>query len=234
MKKLSTILFFISSFAFSQINDVKINWIDDYSLANTFESYNLPAFNSANFEFSPNNGIKFKARYDKSLLNTNSKLRVINYEVIAKEDLLDLNLALISERHNFKIRGSNSHWYIEFNPIIFNNGIYQRVTTFNIETASLNSIEVSRASNQNQNTSNRGIYNSVMTDGDWYRFSINETGIYKIDQGFLKSLGVNTSNLNSSSIQLFGFGGDALPLKNSDNRFYDMPEVAIKVFDEVV
>ena len=70
-----------------------------------------------------------------------------------------------------------------------------------------------------------------MTDGDWYRFSINETGIYKIDQGFLKSLGVNTSNLNSSSIQLFGFGGDALPLKNSDNRFYDMPEVAIKVFD---
>lgn len=231
MKKLSTILFFISSFAFSQINDVKINWIDDYSLANTFESYNLPAFNSANFEFSPNNGIKFKARYDKSLLNTNSKLRVINYEVIAKEDLLDLNLALISERHNFKIRGSNSHWYIEFNPIIFNNGIYQRVTTFNIETASLNSIEVSRASNQIQNTSNRGIYNSVMTDGDWYRFSINETGIYKIDQGFLKSLGVNTSNLNSSSIQLFGFGGDALPLKNSDNRFYDMPEVAIKVFD---
>lgn len=231
MKKLCKILFFVSSFAFSQINDVKINWIDDYSLVNTFESYNLPAFNLANFEFSPNKGIKFKARYDKSLLSTNSKLRVIDYEVVAKEDLVDLNLALISERHNFKIRGSNSYWYVEFNPIIFTNGVYQRVTAFNIEKASLNATQFSRTSKQVQNPVSDGIYNSVLNDGDWYRFSINETGIYKIDQDFLKSLGVNTSNLNSSSIQLFGFGGVALPLKNSDNRFYDMPEVAIKVFD---
>ena len=231
MKKLSTILFFVSSLAYTQINDVKINWIDGYSLANTFENYNLPAFNLANFEFSPKNGITFKAKYDKSLLNINSKLRVINYEVIPKEKLLDLNTALISERHNFKIRGSKSHWYVEFNPIIYSNGVYQRVTSFSIETVGLNATEFSRASNQIQNTTNRGIYNSVLNDGDWYRFSINETGIYKVDYGFLKSLGVDTSNLNSSSIQLFGFGGDALPLKNSDNRFYDMPEVAIKVFD---
>lgn len=231
MKKLSALLFFVSYFAFSQINDVKINWIDDYSLANTFENYNLPAFNIANFEFSPNQGIKFKAKYDKSLLKINSKLRVTNYEVIAKEDLLDLNMSLISERHNFKIRGSKSYWYIEFNPIIYSNGVYQRVTSFNIETIGLNATEFSRASNQIQNATNRGIYNSVLNDGDWYRFSINETGIYKVDFSFLKSLGIDTSNLNSSSIQLFGFGGDVLPLKNSDNRFYDMPEVAIKVFD---
>ena len=50
MKKLSTILFFVSSLAFTQINDVKINWIDGYSLANAFENYNLPAFNLDNFD----------------------------------------------------------------------------------------------------------------------------------------------------------------------------------------
>ena len=63
MKKLSILLFFVSFLGFSQINNVKINWIDNYRLANTFENYKLPAFDLANFEFSPNYGIKFKAKY---------------------------------------------------------------------------------------------------------------------------------------------------------------------------
>ena len=58
-------------------------------------------------------------------------------------------MALVSERHNFKIRSSKLYCYVEFNPIIYSNGEYQRVTS-SIETDGLNSTEF-RASNQIQN-----------------------------------------------------------------------------------
>src|SRR5689334_24204418 len=47
---------------------------------------------------------------------------------------------------------------------------------------------------------------SVLASGTWYKIAIGQAGIYRIDIPFLSSLGVNTSNLASSSIRLFGNG----------------------------
>lgn len=68
---------------------------------------------------------------------------------------------------------------------------------------------------------------SVLASGDWYKVSVSETGIYKIDVAFLTTLGINTSNINPSTIQLYGNGGGMLPQANSASRLDDLVENSI-------
>lgn len=73
--------------------------------------------------------------------------------------------------------------------------------------------------------------NSVLAMGNWYKISINSPGIYKIDLPFLNALGVNTASLASSSIRLFGNGGQMQPEKPGDPKTDDLAENAIWVED---
>src|SRR6185436_12167244 len=71
--------------------------------------------------------------------------------------------------------------------------------------------------------------NSVLANGNWYKISVKESGVYKIDLPFLNSLGVNTSNLPANSIRLFGNGGRMLAESNSGPWLDDLQENAILV-----
>ena len=72
---------------------------------------------------------------------------------------------------------------------------------------------------------------SVLASGSWYKLSVNNPGIYKIDVSFLNALGINTSNLNSSSIRILGNGGKMLSEDNAAVWVDDLRENAIKVVD---
>jgi hypothetical protein len=61
--------------------------------------------------------------------------------------------------------------------------------------------------------------------------SVTDPGIYKIDIPFLNSLGVNTSNLASNTIRLFGNGGQMLAEANAIPRPDDLKENAIMIID---
>lgn len=59
---------------------------------------------------------------------------------------------------------------------------------------------------------------SVLATGNWYRIGVKQEGIYKVDLALLNSLGVNTTNLSSATIRLYGNGGGMLPESlNSSN-----------------
>jgi hypothetical protein len=73
--------------------------------------------------------------------------------------------------------------------------------------------------------------NSVLATGNWYKIAVKEAGVYKLDIAFLSQLGVNAANLSSSSIRLFGNGGDMLPEANNISRLDDLQENAIMVVD---
>ena len=73
--------------------------------------------------------------------------------------------------------------------------------------------------------------NSVLSAGSWYKIGIKETGVYKIDVPFLVALGINTSNINSSSLRIFGNGGTMLSEANADIRSDDLDELAIMISD---
>lgn len=72
---------------------------------------------------------------------------------------------------------------------------------------------------------------SVLAAGNCYKLSTKIEGIYKVDVSFLNSLGINTNNLASASIQLFGNGGKMLNENNSVYPLDDVTENAIEMFD---
>ncbi len=73
--------------------------------------------------------------------------------------------------------------------------------------------------------------NSVLANGDWYKISVKEAGVYRVNLAMLQSLGVNVSNLQSSSIRLYGNGGQMLPEENTVVPPDDLTENAIQVID---
>jgi hypothetical protein len=73
--------------------------------------------------------------------------------------------------------------------------------------------------------------NSVLTSGNWYKLGVKAPGIYRIDIAFLNSLGVNTTNLSSSSVRIYGNGGQMLNEANNGSWTDDLYENSIAVVD---
>jgi len=71
---------------------------------------------------------------------------------------------------------------------------------------------------------------SAMSSGDWYQFSLDRDGVYKITYSDIVAAGINIDGTASSKIKMYGFGG-MLSEKNIDFRYPDIPEVAIEMMD---
>jgi hypothetical protein len=71
---------------------------------------------------------------------------------------------------------------------------------------------------------------SVLASGNWFKISVAEGGIYKMDVAFLNSLGI-TGNISSAQIRVFGNGGGMLPEANNIIPVDDLEENAIWVED---
>ena len=76
------------------------------------------------------------------------------------------------------------------------------------------------------------VSSSVLASGNWYKFSVDTTGVFKIDKNLLQEIGVSTTELNPKNIQIFGNGGTLLPVLNSAFRNVDLQENAIYVEGE--
>ncbi len=63
---------------------------------------------------------------------------------------------------------------------------------------------------------------SKLQSGDWYKVSITQDGIYKMDYNFLSGLGIDINNLDPNQINVYGNGGQMLPLENSIHRHDDI------------
>ncbi|MFN2395223.1 MAG: type IX secretion system sortase PorU [Bacteroidales bacterium] len=70
---------------------------------------------------------------------------------------------------------------------------------------------------------------SVLANGNWFRFCTDEDGIYSLTYQDLDNLGINLSQIEKSSIQIFGNGGGMLPEANDQLRYTDLQENAIWV-----
>ena len=76
------------------------------------------------------------------------------------------------------------------------------------------------------------VSSSVLASGNWYKFSVDTTGVFKIDKNLLQEIGVSTTELNPKNIQIFGNGGTLLPVLNSAFRNEDLQENAIYIEGE--
>tara|TARA_R110001632_G_scaffold63953_5_gene152410 strand:+ start:2105 stop:5497 length:3393 start_codon:yes stop_codon:yes gene_type:complete len=76
------------------------------------------------------------------------------------------------------------------------------------------------------------VTNSVLANGNWFKFSVDTTGVFKIDRNLLQQIGVSTNNLNPKKIHIYGNGGNLLPELNGDFRYDDLQENAIHIEGE--
>lgn len=67
------------------------------------------------------------------------------------------------------------------------------------------------------------VENSVLRDGEWYKFRVFETGIYKISYEDLVEIGFN----NPSNIRIYGHGAKQLSFWNYSFRYDDLCEVPL-------
>lgn len=72
-------------------------------------------------------------------------------------------------------------------------------------------------------------YQSVLSGHTWYRLSVTQEGVYKLDYPTLQAMGVDMGSLNPNQIRIFGNPSGALPEKNSKARPDDLTEMAIVV-----
>ncbi len=83
-----------------------------------------------------------------------------------------------------------------------------------------------------KNFSLEKITSSRLSNGNWFRIKIIEEGIYKLDFNFLKSKGIDLSNVDPRTIQIFGNGGRTLSERPEDFVNVDLIENAILVVGE--
>lgn len=72
---------------------------------------------------------------------------------------------------------------------------------------------------------------SVLSTGNWFRFSTAATGIYKIDLNFLSQLGFKEKEIASDAIQIFGNDGSMLSEDPGGRYSDDLTEIALWLED---
>ena len=188
--------------------------------SNFFNAKNIPTY-TTNFNV------------QKNVLVQDYQIKNVKFSNVANNLLKDIHIQNIPTQINSDFTISKARdksiAILNINPLINNNGQIKKVISFTLDyTLTANKSAVK------QKSIPIPVYasNSVLANGTWYKFSVDTTGIFKIDKNLLQSIGVNTSNLNPRNIKIYGNGGNLLPQLNSDFRYDDLQENAIYVEGE--
>ncbi|MCK8479679.1 type IX secretion system sortase PorU [Psychroserpens algicola] len=223
-------LLLISFFSFSQQKQFNIVWEGIKVLETETSKIEIPSFSTKHFSFLRSQGLKFYAEWEESsYLNENSiQLSQVAYQNISVSDLKDLPLSTIPNTPKVTLRNAidrdKLNAYLEITPIINDRGIYKKITAFTID------YQYGGALNRTS-LNNNEITNSVLNTGNWYKFYVDKSGVFRLSKSFLNALGVNT-NVDPRTIKVFGNGGAMLPLANSEFYPSDLTENAIRFVGE--
>lgn len=232
MKKIFFLLLGVSFFSNAQISgSFVIEWKENsaYSIGNT--KYIVPQFNYENFAFNEAElSVAFRLNLPTSSPVDEGSLRITNIVYENLNQIGDLAVGKIPTSILAKAKSINARndkfASIVFSPIIKTKSGFQRVKSFDYALKEDNTTEFS---------SNRGfeeLSNSVLANGDWYRFYVEKSGVYKLSKSFLQQLGINLNNVNPRSIKIYGNGGRMVPLSNAIDYPADIEENAIQVVGE--
>ena len=234
MKKiLSTLVVLISYFSYAQQKgDIVIEWAERQEFVIGEQTINIPQFTTKNFEFdSWKKEIFFKLKIPQSAAVDENSLQITNiiYESIPASQLGALSATAIPTQHNAKIQNLQARdklsVLLSLSPIIKDGSGFKKIKSF---TYSFNT-STSRVILPNTVSA---ITNSVLANGEWFRFFVTKSGAYLINKVFLQQLGINTNSIDPRKIKIYGNGGRMVPLKNSTFYPDDLAENAIQVTGE--
>ena len=232
-KKLNLIIALIYFSCFGQHKGtVTLQWIKKSEISFGTYKISAPQFKSDSFYLDASKKeifLKLNLPISETVAVNSLEINNAIYETISNEELGDLSVAKIPSQINANLININArdikYALLSISPIIKDgNGFRKLISfsyTFNNNSARIAQIESSR------NT----ITNSVLASGDWYRFYVEKSGVYKISKDFLKQLGLNTDG-DPRKIKIYGNGGRMAPLLNSKSYPFDLEENAIQIIGE--
>ncbi|HLV13940.1 MAG TPA: type IX secretion system sortase PorU, partial [Xanthomarina sp.] len=231
MKKKFLFLFFFTTLVlYSQQKQFQILWEGEKVLATESYAIKVPAFNEAHYNYDPTDGLQFVAQWEINQAVDESSVRVSNvsYANMTAKELLDIDINSLPTKLSYQLKTSVSrdqmHAFFILSPIIKEaNGSIKKVTSFSVSYSN-----GSLPSNRNQ----RMISNSVLNSGQWYKFYVERSGVFKITKDFLSRMGVNVNGVDPRTIKLYGNGGRMIPFSNSAPYPIDVQENAIRVVGE--
>jgi hypothetical protein len=237
MKKILALLFtlFICSTYAQNTGNITIQWLGKNQINIGDYMVNTPVFSGSSFSYDASKkAVLFTLMLPESVGMNGASVKISNltFESIDKQQLGDLSIDNIptSPSETLKINTSRDiqQSFLVLSPIIKDNSGFKRITSFTYSVINNNAKVISPKAVQKTAV----ITNSVLASGDWYQFYIEKSGVYKIPNSFLQSLGFRTAGLNPKKIKIYGNGGRMLPLSNSDYYPLDLTENAIQVIGE--
>ena len=172
---------------------------------------------------------KYVTQWEDSNFADPSSLKVINvrYGPLSSQELEIINKDFVPTELSYGIGTTEAreklYTVFHISPVVGVNGSYQKVISFTVDYS---------YGGSRRRVDPPPITNSVLAQGQWFKFKVEKTGIHKIDKSFLNQLGMNTDGINPQNIKIYGNGGKSLPLLNSLNTIYDLPENSIQVVGE--
>lgn len=228
---LLALMFYVVSFAQKEI-PVSLEWKDTPYLFSDDIKVNIPHFQTEYFSYITESGQIF---FNYQLVVSSENDFTINnivYESISKRELGNLSIQNLPNTINKNVSVNNSrdkkHLSISFSPIIKDSeNTFRKVKSFvltpiqNPTSYSVTSVNTVPA-----------ISNSVFSSGEWFKFYVEKSGVYKLSKSFIQSLGMDVNNINPKKIKIFGNGGRMVPLMNNVEYPFDVQENAIQVIGE--
>ena len=215
----------------SQINlDIKIDWESPVTVSINDQNVLIPSIKGQNYSGKkPNFYIVKSVDYSR-----NSNINLVNFET---EDALNSEIEYLNNQKiiipekidlEYKITSSANNYYAVLNlfPFVLQDNKIKRIFFLNF------TILKSENSNIKNTVEKSSIAASVLSSGFWYKIGVKNDGVCKIDKSFLESVGINTTNLNPGSINIYGNGEGRLPELNSVFRTDDLAKNAIYIEGE--
>ncbi|KQB38332.1 type IX secretion system sortase PorU [Flavobacterium aquidurense] len=229
-------LFLLPFISFSQINrEFTIDWQNKKEMSFGDLKIKIPYFSGGSFRYdTTKKSITLLLNLNESGYSNSNSIQITNivYESISLTELGDLAIENIPETPNEALKITNSRdkrqTFLFLSPIIKEGNSFKRIKSFSYSTTT----STSKSSNASSFQKTNSVYNSVLTSGDWYRFYVEKSGVYKISRSFLQSLGFDPAKTDPRRIKIYGNGGKMLPLANNTYYPEDLIENAIQIIGE--
>lgn len=206
----------------AQTYDFVIPWTPSIEITHQGNTYNTPSIDNR----IPANGIPYFSVTEK-LKSTHFSTVISNavFQPADKEILQYLQAVNYTIPDSISIQalvtraGKDPFLSVNCQPFFYAQGVLQKMISFRVELKPIPvpSVQKDFAAN------------SVLAQGNWYKFSVVSDGVHKIDKTFLTSLGINTSGLNPNHVHIFGNGEGALPELNATPYTDDLAQNAVEV-----
>jgi len=227
---LFVLLFSLLSYG-QQGGQIVLNWVDNVPLHIVDKPISLPQFENEYMNFDPvARELSFYYNFETPGAVNPASLLITNivYEGITQSQLGGLTVSNIPASINGVLTASQgrSQWYagLKLSPIVKEGSGFKRVKSFSYSyTLGGSALRATAAVT--------AITSSVLATGEWSRFYVEKSGIYKLSKSFLQQIGVDV-NADPHTIKIYGNGGRMAPLLNATYYPDDLAENAIKFLGE--